>query len=70
MIRNFVRFFVLSAITALFAGAAAIPALAEIRVDIRRGDVEPLPIAVTEFSGITAPEASMGRDISSVVSGD
>ena len=70
MIRNYVRFLVSSVVAALLAGTVAGPVLAEIRVDIRQGHVEPLPIAVTEFSGIASPEAQMGRDISSVISGD
>ncbi len=40
---------------------------AELRVDIRQGYVEPLPVAVTDFSGISSPESRMGRDISAVV---
>jgi TolB protein len=42
-------------------------AQAELRVDIRRGYVEPLPVAVTEFSGITSPESQMGRDMAGVI---
>ena len=47
MIRNYVRFLVSSVVAALLAGTVAGPVLAEIRVDIRQGHVEPLPIAVT-----------------------
>ena len=42
-------------------------ARAELRLDIRRGYVEPLPVAVTEFSGITSPESQMGSDLSRVI---
>lgn len=41
---------------------------AEVRVDIRRGNVEPLPVAVTEFNGLTSPEAQIGRDMANVIS--
>ena len=48
--------------------AATLQAQAEIRVDIGRGNVEPLPVAVTEFNGLTKAEAKIGRDISDVIS--
>ena len=48
--------------------AVAADAGAELRVDIRRGNVEPLPVAVTEFNGITTPEARIGRDMADVIS--
>lgn len=48
--------------------AAARPLHAEVRVDIRRGNVEPLPIAVTEFNGINNAESRIGRDMSNVIS--
>ena len=53
---------------ALLFVAFALPLQAEVRVDIRRGNVEPLPVAVTEFSGLTDPEARIGRDMSNVIS--
>ena len=49
---------------------AVTPAAAELRIDITRGKVEPLPIAVTDFLGATPEEARFGRDISGVVSAD
>ena len=45
-----------------------VSSLAEVRVDIRRGNIEPLPIAITEFNGLTNPEARIGDDISNVIS--
>lgn len=48
--------------------ALSLPAAAEIRVDIKRGNVEPLPVAITAFSGITAAEGKIGADMSSVIS--
>ncbi len=48
----------------------ALPSWAEIRVDIRRPNVEPLPVAITEFSGITTAEAKIGRDMATVISGN
>ena len=46
------------------------PALAEIRIDITRGTVEPMPIAVTDFNGDGEAESRYGRDISQVVAAD
>ncbi|PPR22776.1 MAG: Protein TolB [Alphaproteobacteria bacterium MarineAlpha10_Bin3] len=60
------RFFVYCLATALVFTFVEV-AQAELRVDIRRGYVEPLPVAVTEFSGITSPKAQMGRDMSGVI---
>ncbi|HEC90432.1 MAG TPA: Tol-Pal system protein TolB, partial [Alphaproteobacteria bacterium] len=46
------------------------PAAAELRIDITRGTVEPLPIAVTNFYGRTPREKQFGRDIARVVAAD
>ncbi|MGE4218897.1 MAG: Tol-Pal system beta propeller repeat protein TolB [Alphaproteobacteria bacterium] len=45
-------------------------AQAEVRIDITRGYVEPLPVAITDFQGERATEADVGRDISGVVAAD
>lgn len=70
MNRSFATCFVLMATMMLVLAGVGKVALAEVRVDIRRGYVEPLPVAVTEFSGITSAEADMGRNMSKVISGD
>ena len=41
---------------------------AEVSIDITRGTVEALPLAVTDFHGIVAPEQEVGRNIAAVVS--
>ena len=46
------------------------PASAELRIDITRGKVEPLPIAVTDFLGSAPQEVRFGADITGVVSAD
>ena len=46
------------------------PARAQLVVDITRGFVEPLPVAVTDFFGETPDESRVGADIAGVVSGD
>ena len=50
--------------------AGAWPALAELRIDITQGKVEPLPLAITDFVGATPEEARYGRDISGVIAAD
>ena len=50
--------------------AAPQKAQAELRIDITRGVVEPLPIAITSFAGSGGREAQMGADISRVVAAD
>ena len=46
------------------------PVSAELRVDITQGTVEPLPIAIPEFSGKQQLETDIGRNIADVVSAD
>ncbi|MCP4327774.1 MAG: Tol-Pal system protein TolB [Alphaproteobacteria bacterium] len=43
---------------------------AELRIDITRGNVEPLPIAIVAFHGDVEEAARIGADISSVISSD
>jgi len=52
------------------AALAAGPARAELRIDITRGVVEPLPIAINDFAGENEEENKVGRDISRVLSDD
>src|SRR5712692_1041548 len=46
------------------------PARAELRLDITRGKVEPLPIAIPAFAGGGGEEGQAGRDIAQVISAD
>ena len=50
--------------------AAASGAHAELQVDITRGNLQPLPIAITDFYGKGQQEQEAGRDIASVISAD
>ena len=50
--------------------AVPVPAAAELKIDITRGKVEPLPIAVVDFIGPSAKEGQIGRDIAGVIAGD
>ena len=58
---------VAAAVGFLVSGAGA---QADVRIDITRGYVEPLPVAITDFQGEQATETDVGRDISGVVSAD
>ena len=46
------------------------PAQAQLRVDITRGTVQPLPIAIPEFFGRTPQEIETGRDMANLISAD
>lgn len=41
---------------------------AQVRIDITRGRVEPMPIAITTFAGSTDQSNQVGRDVSEVIS--
>ena len=53
---------------ALGAIGALDPARAELRIDITRGTVEPMPIAVTPFLGGNNVEQNHGRNVARVIS--
>lgn len=55
------------AVCVLFAATSV---RAELRIDITRGVVEPIPIAITSLYGGSGDAAQFGRDISGVVSDD
>ncbi|RCK48611.1 translocation protein TolB [Thalassospira profundimaris] len=48
----------------------AAPARAELRVDITRGEVKPMPIAVTRFAGEGVSETDVGQNITNVINND
>lgn len=52
--------------------AAMLPSMAQaqLKIDITKGNVDPLPIAVTELTSTDASGASLGRQITAVVSAD
>jgi TolB protein len=53
----------------LIAAALPSPAQAELRIDITRGKVEPMPIAVPDFTG-TGEAERFGQDLSQVLAAD
>jgi TolB protein len=61
----------LAALLLAFAAlAAGGPALAQLNVDINKGFVKPLPIALPDLHGEVQEEAKLGADIMSVVAAD
>jgi TolB protein len=52
---------------ALIVTLAVSPARADLRVDITRGQIEPMPIAVSDLFGANAAAAEYGRKIAEVV---
>ncbi len=54
----------------LAALVLAMPARAELKIDITRGNVEPMPIAITEFVTPGQEGGTVGADIMRVVSAD
>ena len=68
------RLLFLRSLSACFVAAlcllSTIPAaFAEIRIDITKGNVQPLPIAITDFLG-SGQDEGLGRNISRVISAD
>ncbi|NQV47526.1 MAG: Tol-Pal system protein TolB [Rhodospirillaceae bacterium] len=57
-------------IAAVLMAGFALPASAELRIDITRGTVEPLPVAITDFVGQSRGEQEFGRDIAGVIAAD
>lgn len=45
-------------------------ARAEVNIDITQGNVEPLPIAVTDFFGVAEDENNIGRQIADIMAAD
>jgi TolB protein len=55
---------------AILGTVAALPAAAEVRIDITRGHMKPLPIAVPDIFGAQPQETQAGRDIAKVIAAD
>ncbi len=50
--------------------AGSLAARAELHLDITKGKIEPLPIAIPDFAGNAANEIQLGRDMTQVISAD
>jgi TolB protein len=46
------------------------PAQAQLQIDITRGSVQPLPIAISDLDGKAADQAKMGADLATVIRAD
>ncbi|MCC6736718.1 MAG: Tol-Pal system protein TolB, partial [Bauldia sp.] len=53
----------------VLAGVFSAPAAAQLRIEITRGNVAPLPIAITDLVGAGA-DAQLGAQISAVIMSD
>src|SRR5271168_3333481 len=62
------RFVATALLAALFLASG--PAEAELRIDITHGQIQPVPIAITAFSGQAPDDAEVGRNLTAVVSAD
>ncbi len=60
----------LAALLAITEGAAIRTAAAELKIDITRGKVEPMPVAITNFLGNSPREKFIGSKLSSVLRKD
>jgi TolB protein len=60
----------IAAIAAVSAFVAVFPAAAELQIDITRGHLQPLPIAITDFHGKNERETEIGKNIAKVISAD
>lgn len=52
------------------AGGVPLAASAQLRVDIKQGKIEPLPIAVVDFFGAGGEAERLGRDVARIVGAD
>ncbi len=55
---------------ALFSGWPSSGARGELKIDITRGNIDPVALAITEFSGRDPEEVRIGRDITQVMRAD
>jgi TolB protein len=61
------RFLLVAAMCLAVGGAIVSPAVAELRIDVTQGRVDPLPIAVSDFVGDTPETTATGREIAGVI---
>lgn len=67
-VRNLSRVMQRAVLTLSLLVLAATAARAEVRIDITKGSVEPMPIAVSAFHGQGGQEGQIGRQIAAVIS--
>ena len=59
-----------AALALAVSAAAGMPAEAQLKVDITRGQVEPLPIAIPDFQGTDSRSGDYGRQVTEVITAD
>ena len=64
--KNFLKTMMVVAAVASAFGAATLPARALVEIDVNKGNVEPLPIAITDFLS----DDGIGVDIAAIVAAD
>ncbi|MGE5505613.1 MAG: Tol-Pal system beta propeller repeat protein TolB [Actinomycetota bacterium] len=70
MLARLIRRAAAVAAVVLTAAVTVATARAEVRIDITRGQMKPLPIAIPEFAGNAPHEAQVGKDIARVIAAD
>jgi TolB protein len=68
--QSFIRIFSLTLAVVSIAFGFPQAAQAELKIDITRGTVQPMPIAVADFVSASATESRYGRDIAAVIAAD
>lgn len=69
-VRGLARLAGLLSMAVLVLAALVVPASAALKIEITQGNMNPLPIAITDFVGQQAKEISVGADIAGVISND
>src|SRR5712671_6783406 len=64
------RLIVLGVLAFSVGQMAPTAARAELRIDITKGQIQPLPIAITDFFGGNPADAKIGADVAQVVAAD
>lgn len=62
-----IRFAGLAWLIAVFAAQVAD---AQVQIDINKPNVQPMPIAITNFAGVTGQEGQVGKDMAGVIAAD
>jgi len=57
-------------VTVVLVPLAATAARAEIHMDVNRGKIEPMPVAIPAFGAAQPGDQQMGQDVAQVVSAD
>ncbi len=61
---------ILFALCLLACVSFCFPASADVKIDVHSGNIQPLPIAITDFAGAQGNESQVGHEISGVVTSD